>query len=118
MHARLTLRSATQAGCLVLTTLAGCATPQAVRSIVATHPEATYVTSVHGCDRLTRKSRQFGEDLWRAVRWSREVVAISRMLPCESVVEAVVGDRSTAVYRVARTLDGRRLEGRIVLTED
>lgn len=95
----------------------GCATPQSVRTIAATHPEATYVTVVRGCDRLTRKSRRFGDDLWQAVRWSREVVAISRILPCESVVEAVIGERSLAVYRVARTLDGRRIEGRVA-TDD
>ena len=118
MLTRLTRRAAIQAGCLLLATLAGCATPQTVRSIVAAHPEARYVTVVRGCDRLTRKSRQFGGDLWRAVRWSREVVAISRILPCESVVEAVVGQQSMAVYRVARTLDGRRLEGKILTTDD
>jgi hypothetical protein len=98
---------------LLLATLAGCATPHTVRSIVASHPDARYVTAVRGCDQLTRKSRQFGADLWQAVRWSREVVAISRVLPCESVVEAVVGEESVAVYRVARTLDGRRIEGRV-----
>ena len=94
-----------------LTSVAGCATPSSIRTISASHPQAAYVTTVRGCDGMTRKGRQFGDDLWRAVRWSREVVTISRILPCESVVEAVVGSGSIPVYRVARTLDGRRLEG-------
>lgn len=113
MLARLSHRAVTQAGCLLLATVPGCAMPEMVRSIAVAHPEARYVTTVRGCDRLTRNGRHFGVDLWQAVRWSREVVAISRILPCEIVVEAVEDQRSIAVYRVARTLDGRRLEGRM-----
>lgn len=105
------LRGAGSAALAVV--LGACATPQVVPRIRAATPGATYEGVALGCDVHFRRGgerQHFGENLRRAVLWSRQVVGAARALPCEAVIVAVTDRGRVTVYRVAWTEGGRTEE--------
>ena len=93
--------------------LTGCATPDVVRRIEASHPGAQYEATALGCGSSGPTARRFGRDLRLAVLWSRQVVREARRLPCEVVVEAVTHGAHRPVYRIRWSRDASRTEGAV-----